>query len=112
MIIQIICSEKEFIKYIKPMMKENKTDINVLDSKNNNKSCIRINFIKDIILNMKENEIKSELLYRRVRKKGYKYSRRTLKRDLDCLIEDEIIKREVIMGGSVGTHSIIKKVKT
>lgn len=66
----------------------------------------RLDFVLSIINNK---EVSQEVLYKRARKRGYAMTRKTFTRDINELIEENKISKEVLTGGIYGTTSIINR---
>ena len=56
-------------------------------------------------------EVRLEAFYRYCRFKGYALNRKTFGRDIDNLVEENILNRKVVRGGILGTTSILSKNK-
>ena len=104
MIVQIICTEEEYERSIKPLGINNVRVIKELKNVRDG----RILFLKELL----SFGITTEQFYRRVRKRGYSYSRRTLARDLNIMEEEGFCKIKIFRGGSEGTYNIINKPQT
>lgn len=98
--LDISCVDLEKIIGVLPKQKVDKLSEEIFQWKEKRK---RINKIKRYLLDlMPEKKIKLETLFRRLRTKGYSLSRKSFTRDIESLVVNEVISREVIHGGVAG----------
>jgi len=104
MLIQITCNEDEYRNTLLSLIPDNVSIVRGV------KSFRRV--FDHRLLFIKNNlsfPINKEILFRRLRKKGYSFGRKTLQRDLRALEADGVCELVITNGGSEGNFTKIVK---
>lgn len=62
---------------------------------------------RELILSKITGEVKLEILYRRLRTRGYRMGREAFSRDLKVLEENGLIKSKLVNAGNKGRYKVI-----